>query len=517
MGGSASNAALPMNRAISSLLLLLALALPARLPLRAADTAAPPPDPWAPYFRPSLLRALILSGRCNHDWRTTTPFLRQLLLDSGRFDVRVEEAVDGLTAATLAPYDVLVMDYGGPRWPAATEKAIEDFVRSGKGFVLVHGAVYHFSGLDVITDGHRAVGLREPPWPAFRQMAGCGWDQPPERGYHGARHTFPVKLTVRDHPITAGLPESLPATDELYHGMTVLPHARVLATAFDSPDRSGTGRDEPMLVVTGFGQGRVFTTVLGHEVPGMHEDAFRIPFVRGTEWAASGRVTLPPDAGLPRPPAHPIRTLVVTGGHDYESSFYTVFEGDPNLVWEHAPKNEVAFARDLRDRFDVLVLYDLSTDLSPQGRAHLEAFAKAGRGIVVLHHAVADYPGWEWWWKEVVGGRYVLKAEPGYPASDYRHDEWMSIEPSSPHPITQGIGPMRLFDETYRGMWLAPGSKPLLNTANPTSDPVVGWISAYPASRVVCLQPGHGSASHRHPAYRQLVKNAIFWSAGRGN
>ena len=37
-------------------------------------------------FKPGAIRALILSGQNNHDWRTTTPFLRTLLLTTGRFD-----------------------------------------------------------------------------------------------------------------------------------------------------------------------------------------------------------------------------------------------------------------------------------------------------------------------------------------------------------------------------------------------------------------------------------------------
>ena len=96
------------------------------------------------------IRALIFSGRNNHDWRTTTPFLRKILLDSGRFDVRVIEEPAGTTAATLAGYDVLVLDYNGPRWGEATEKAVEAFVRSGKGLVAVHAATYAFGGLAVL-------------------------------------------------------------------------------------------------------------------------------------------------------------------------------------------------------------------------------------------------------------------------------------------------------------------------------------------------------------------------------
>src|SRR5512140_666042 len=79
------------------------------------------------------VRVLIFSGYNNHDWRTTTPYLEKLLADTGRFEVRVQEEPAGTTAATLANYDVLVLDYQGPRWGAVTEKAVEDFVRSGKG------------------------------------------------------------------------------------------------------------------------------------------------------------------------------------------------------------------------------------------------------------------------------------------------------------------------------------------------------------------------------------------------
>src|SRR5271157_853995 len=75
-----------------------------------------------PFFQTGKIRVLIFSGRNNHDWRTTTPFLRKILLASGRFDVRVEEEPAGVTASTLAAYDVLVLDYEGPRWGEVTEK-----------------------------------------------------------------------------------------------------------------------------------------------------------------------------------------------------------------------------------------------------------------------------------------------------------------------------------------------------------------------------------------------------------
>src|SRR5579862_3542066 len=81
------------------------------------------------------IQALILTGHDHHDWRSTTPYLRQLLGKSGRFEVRVEEEPAGLTADTLAKFDVLILHYNGVRWPAVTENAVLDFVRAGKGAV----------------------------------------------------------------------------------------------------------------------------------------------------------------------------------------------------------------------------------------------------------------------------------------------------------------------------------------------------------------------------------------------
>jgi hypothetical protein len=98
------------------------------------------------------VRVLILTGESDfpsHDWRVTTPVLRGLLERTGRFDVRAAEEVRGITAAALSGYDVLVLHYNGPRWPAETEKAVEDFVRDGKGMVALHAINYgSFLGME---------------------------------------------------------------------------------------------------------------------------------------------------------------------------------------------------------------------------------------------------------------------------------------------------------------------------------------------------------------------------------
>ncbi len=190
--------------------------------LAAAAIAQPPA---AKLFKPNLLRALILSGRNDHDWRTTTPRLKQILLSTGRFDVRVDEEPAGITAQTLELYDVLVLDYNGPRLGAATEKAIEDFVRSGKGLATYHGDSYAFGDTGILGDGHVPIGVSELIWPEYRKMLGSWWTADGLKKGHGSRHTFPVKFVKPDHPIAQGMGESFLATDELYHSVTMGPRS----------------------------------------------------------------------------------------------------------------------------------------------------------------------------------------------------------------------------------------------------------------------------------------------------
>ena len=56
---------------------------------------------------PYKIKVLILTGENNHDWRATTPVLRDILERTGRFEVRVEEEVRGCGLETFSPYDVL--------------------------------------------------------------------------------------------------------------------------------------------------------------------------------------------------------------------------------------------------------------------------------------------------------------------------------------------------------------------------------------------------------------------------
>ena len=238
-----------------------------------------------PAQSPPKIKVLILTGVSNHDWRATTPVLREILERTGRFDVRVNEEGRGNGPETFAPYDVLVLNYNdwknsGPWWDDRARQAMLDFVRNGKGLVSYHASNNAFWG-----------------WPEFDRLIGGTWR---DTAGHGPYHAYTVNIVDREHPITKGLPESFAETDELYHRLSIEPGIHVLASAFDDPkncykpnEGCGTGKDEPLIWVQPYGLGRVFQTALGHDVKAMQSPGFQITLQRGTEWAATGQVTLP--------------------------------------------------------------------------------------------------------------------------------------------------------------------------------------------------------------------------------
>lgn len=230
------------------------------------------------------IKTLLLSG-CNiHDWERSTPFVARLLETSGRFTVTVttDPSAALQDAAQLSQYDLLLTEYLGPDWSDAARRNFEHAVASGTGLVILHSANNAFPG-----------------WVEYEKMIGLLWR---EGSNHGTFHEFLVRLVDHDHPITRGLQDFM-QWDELYHNLIHMHDVpiRALATAYSSPDEAGTGRDEPMMVVTQYGEGRVFHMVLGHVALVYPEGASMVAFenppfqqalLRGAEWAATGQVTL---------------------------------------------------------------------------------------------------------------------------------------------------------------------------------------------------------------------------------
>lgn len=212
--------------------------------------------------------------------------------------------------------------------------------------------------------------------------------------------------------------------------------------------------------------------------------------------------------------AAPIRVQITTGGHPHDISFYSIFENQQDLAVTVNP-HPSAFRRDLRKFVDVLVLYDLDDVTAEAERKNLQTFLESGGGLVVLHHALADSWQWKWWYEEVVGGRFLMGQEGDMPRSKAKAPVVLEVRPVAKHPVLEGVGPLKLDDEGYKGMYLSPKSKVLMETENPDNDKAVAWIGPWQKSRVVAIQAGHGPGAHMDPGYRRLVHNAILWAAGK--
>jgi type 1 glutamine amidotransferase len=256
-------------------------------------------------------KALVITGQNNHNWKASSPILKQLLEQTGMFTADIIKTPEkGGDMNTFNPdfskYDVVVLDYSGDSWPEKTKSAFVEYVDNGGGVVIYHAADNAF-----------------PEWEQYNQMIGLGWGRtqkdgpyvyynrannkrdeqkiiditPGKGGSHGKRHEFEVKTRIEDHPIMKGLPVRwLHGKDELYSTLRgPAKNMEILATAYADTAQGGTGRNEPILITTNYGKGRVFHTVLGHADqgggPAMECVGFIVTFQRGAEWAASGKVT----------------------------------------------------------------------------------------------------------------------------------------------------------------------------------------------------------------------------------
>jgi len=262
------------------------------------------------------LRVLFIDGVHSHgNWRETGHVVRAHLAGAGIFELEhLREPEPERFQADFARFDVVIPYYcpvpgagRDPAWPEATRAALASYVRQGGGLVVIHAASNAFAS-----------------WPEYNRMIGLGgWggrdagagpylyldahgrvvrsDEPGPAGHHEPEFEYAIDVRAPAHPVMAGMPlRWLHRLDEVYGNLRGPGEGlEVLATAFSGKTADGTQRHEPVVMTISYGEGRVFHTTLGHGVCALECLGVRALLQRGTEWAATGQVSLPLPEGFP--------------------------------------------------------------------------------------------------------------------------------------------------------------------------------------------------------------------------
>ena len=205
-----------------------------------------------------------------------------------------------------------------------------------------------------------------------------------------------------------------------------------------------------------------------------------------------------------------IKVAVITGGHFFDvPGFHAIFRDMPQVdSYIQLEANWAADIGQALDTYDVFLFYNMPRGL-PEERTRpvLEKLGESGQGIFLLHHAILAYEQWPFW-SDLVG---IWDRSFGYD-----HEQELSVQIADPaHPITQGIEPWQMVDETYSMASAGEDSHLLLTTDHPRSMRVLGWTRQFRNARVFCYQSGHDNFTYVDRNFRKTILRGIQWCAGR--
>jgi len=207
-----------------------------------------------------------------------------------------------------------------------------------------------------------------------------------------------------------------------------------------------------------------------------------------------------------------ITAAVITGGHAFDvPGFHSLFRSLPGVdAYVQHLGNFAADVAKVRDQYDVLVFYNMPRE-TPEARikAALEAIGETDQGVLLLHHGIISHREWPFW-DELVGIRDRMA---GF---QFKHGVTLRVEVADPeHPITAGLQPWEMVDETYRMNEPGEGCQVLLTVDHPESMSAIAWTGTFKASRVFCFQSGHDNETYVDPSFRAVLSRGIKWCAGR--
>jgi hypothetical protein len=259
-----------------------------------------------------------------------------------------------------------------------------------------------------------------------------------------------------------------------------------------------------------------------------------------------------------------LNILVVTNGHPYDyNGFHAIFDDNPELTasFVDQPAAQAVLRPDSAKNYDAILFYDMwGIPMDPTSSASaeppadyvksIEALLARGTGLVLLNHALVQWPQWPLW-REISGTTFLLsQSEQGgktVPGSGYRggagephrnaRHRLSVVDPA--HPVSRGLGEgFEIVDELYLRMPAAesPDIKPLLISDypfteknfnppplasqeeqarwhHPDGNNVIVWAKRTGNSPIVASEAGDGPEAYANPAFRRMLYNALGWVA----
>ena len=230
------------------------------------------------------MKLLVISGG-RHPYEESTPVLERFLKGAGH-DITVTEDPSVLAnAPDLNSYDALVFntrrenipDFGEWALSSSEQNGMKDFISSGKGFVCLHISTCLPGG-----------------WPEYHDITGGGWIS--GTSFHPPYGRFTVNISNSGHPGVNGIAE-FDTDDELYMGLAITEGNDVFLTGHTEngthpwgPDRAPKdmpGGTFPLGWTRRYGQGKVFTLLLGHDGKSFESPEFQQMVLNGVNWSTA--------------------------------------------------------------------------------------------------------------------------------------------------------------------------------------------------------------------------------------
>ena len=155
--------------------------------------------------------------------------------------------------------------------------------------------------------------------------------------------------------------------------------------------------------------------------------------------------------------------------------------------------------------YDALAVYANIDNLPPEGEAAILDFVRNGKGLVPLHCAsfcFRNSPAWI----DLVGAQF----------QKHGTGEFRTVNVAAEHPVMQGFGGFKSFDETYVHTKHNDRGRTILEerVEGDHHEPWT-WVRTEGKGRVFYTAWGHDQRTWSHPGFHNLVERGIRFAAGR--